>query len=298
MNWCLKRCWWWVVLLLIVDVVLFVVWLMTKPTHQSTVIPSHSGDVPPPGTYTADTNIFGNRIQVTMNLTQSSPTSGTFDFHLTNPKIDCGFDNSFSSTGPLQPLQFILGQCAVQQLDKYGVVIQSISYSNATQILGAKLMWANIFPLSFSLTRVSPSPSPGSVRVESNSRFNSVKTPPENRMACGAMNPSPTCGTQKCSGYVPSSSTESLAHLQSSTNCVPDVRTYPYDCGYSRFIEKQPGPGFAGTPFEPTTVWMQPYADQVRMAVSAEVRSGYPRSSYVPLAAKTSLPPQFVLCNQ
>ena len=106
-----------------------------------------------------------------------------------------------------------------------------------------------------------------------------------------------------CAGYQPSTSTEDLARLQSSNECVPGsyalgIRQYPYNCGYSVFLPKQPGPGFAGTPFEDTMTWLKPYAMQVRETTAKETRSGYPRSSYVPLFAKTTLPPQFNLCNQ
>jgi hypothetical protein len=91
-----------------------------------------------------------------------------------------------------------------------------------------------------------------------------------------------------CNPYQPSSSTENLAHM----------RTYPYDCGYSVFQPQQAGPGFAGTPFEHTTVWMKEYLPGVKAATSLEVRSGYPRSSYVPHSQATTLPSDFRLCNQ
>ena len=109
--------------------------------------------------------------------------------------------------------------------------------------------------------------------------------------------------------YKPSSSTESFSRLQTGTSggCpggfgnstyAGGARVYPYDCGYSVFIPQQPGPGFSNTLFENTTTWMKPYVSSVGMAVSQETRSGYPRSSYVPLADATHLPPQFQLCNQ
>jgi len=110
--------------------------------------------------------------------------------------------------------------------------------------------------------------------------------------------------------YKPSSSTEDLAHIQSavstSQTCVGgfgmgaygNVRQYPFDCGYTVFVAKQPGPGFAGTLFEDTTTWVKPHLSGVSLATSQEVRSGYPQSSYVPVADAISLPPNYVLCNQ
>lgn len=110
--------------------------------------------------------------------------------------------------------------------------------------------------------------------------------------------------------YKPSSSTESFSRLQTgvtggqcmggfgNSTYAGGARVYPYDCGYSVFIPKQPGPGFSGTLFEDTTTWMKPYLQAVTAAVNQETRSGYPRSSYVPLSEATRLPPQFQLCNQ
>lgn len=89
-----------------------------------------------------------------------------------------------------------------------------------------------------------------------------------------------------CSAYKPLTSTENMAHY----------RMWPYDCGYSVFLPRTPGPGFEGTPFEDTLAWIAPYKEQVVAATALETRSGYPRSSYVPNDQATSLPPQFRLC--
>ena len=96
-------------------------------------------------------------------------------------------------------------------------------------------------------------------------------------------------------------STMSLASGAMEADCVSGsyalgFSPFPMRCGYSYFVPLQPGVGFTGTKFEPTTEWVKRYQDQVKGAVALEVRSGYPRTSYVPLADKTTLPPQFKLC--
>ncbi len=115
-----------------------------------------------------------------------------------------------------------------------------------------------------------------------------------------------------CSAYKPSSATENLARqaMGCGTTACPNaafgnatyaggMRTYPYECGHSVFVPKQPGPGFAGTPFEDTQVWIKQHLEAVKSATALEVRNGYPRSSYVLLKdAAPPLPPQFCLCNQ
>ena len=114
---------------------------------------------------------------------------------------------------------------------------------------------------------------------------------------------SPMDFTPSGCAYQPLTATENLARLDPACNGAfgnfsAGMRQFPYDCGYPVFLPRSPGPGFAGTLFEDTPMWVKSHIQPAYTASLGETRSGYPRTSYVPLSQAMKLPPQFALCNQ
>jgi len=145
------------IVLILVNVLLGIGIVVTRPVHQSSNVPSHGTQIPPTGKYYAQSSILGSTVKVTIDVLQTSSTTGIFDFQMTSPLvIDCGMENSFGISPTSGQIQFTLGPCAIQKLDQYGVDITSITYSTTTKILTAQMLFANLIPITLSLQNIGP----------------------------------------------------------------------------------------------------------------------------------------------
>jgi len=210
-----------IIIVLVLVMIGIVTYLIVTRT-QSSAIHTHS-DVPPPGKYLIKQSILGQNIDLTIDVVQTSKTTGTFDFNMQSPMtIICGQDSNWSAQeGTDSTLLLNLSPCLVTALESHDLILSSVSYSLKTDNLIGKILFKKVLPISLILKR-----------AEKNRALQQIQKMPTYPQDCGfstfpAQSPGAGFGV---SPFMPTVEWVNmyLPHVKSTLTARPEVRSgYP-----------------------------------------------------------------------
>lgn len=139
-------------------VVLAIVMILRSRKQSSTV--NTSSNIPPPGIYSYADSILGQKINLTINIALKAPgsTTGTFDFHMTDPyNIQCPA-STWTYNESKQALDVQLSDCLVKALETHDLILSSVKYSNDSKKLTGSILFKKVVPIDIPMQYQPPPP--------------------------------------------------------------------------------------------------------------------------------------------